>query len=795
MFLAKHSLTTTFVIMRDAKAAASWKQNHVNMRGKTMEYTIGNRFASTWVPAIAIGLCSAQLTQAQQPNSDTTVLETIVITALKRATTLEDTPLPVSVMSGDYLKGAGVVDLRDLQQIAPSVNMDSSPFGVNINIRGVTTTDNTSKGDQGVGFTVDGITIGRPREMVVAFLDVDRVEVLRGPQGTLYGKSTTGGVINVISKRPEFTEFSGNASLEVGNYSTQRMTGAFNIPLTDNFAVRVAAQTNKREGYWKANLGNYSTTARARADEDNSSYRLSALWNINDNHSIFVTGTKTEVRGVGGGGIPSATFFSGGRSVYAVPDGIAPGVNEDFDNLTLEYTGVFGGIEAHYLGGVRSYTADTFTAGTTSPAFNNIWGWGNYTGTGDTTSHEVRFSNANSGRFNWVVGYNNFKEELTESDHNWNSPIADTNRANALNAFDAANATDHTSSGVFGQVDWGVTDRLNLTAGVRRSKDSVVRKGALGFGSGAPPVSPANCHFPSPCTFIPNDANQEASKTTWRLGFDLDVGDKGMIYGFAATGYKAGGFNDIDPNNAPNSGVYEPEELIDYEVGYKGNITDTLIWNTSVFYYDYKKLQLSNVEPVIQNPDGTFSSILFSVSVPAEIKGWENELIWTPTDNDRVLLNFTTLDGKFKKYTDYPAYLANTSFVKLAGDPINKVSDFTLSIDWSHEFNLANGAALTARIYSRYDGGYPLNNYYNKFYYKVDSFTRSDANITYRSADKKFSVGAFVKNIEDDLQVQGTPGSPNGAQVAAGFNQYNTPYSTVNVNDPRTFGVRLSVNF
>ncbi|MEM8921245.1 MAG: TonB-dependent receptor plug domain-containing protein, partial [Pseudomonadota bacterium] len=174
--------------------------------------------------------------------------DVVVVTALKRETVLEDTPLALSVLDGEALDVAGVESIVDLQNVAPSVQIGRSDFGVTINVRGVTTTDQTSKGDQGIAFNVDGVTIGRPREMGTAFFDVARIEVLRGPQGTLYGKSTTGGVINVVTNRPS-QEFGGSVDLEYGDYDTKRVEGAINIPVTDQFAVRGAVAYNERDGY------------------------------------------------------------------------------------------------------------------------------------------------------------------------------------------------------------------------------------------------------------------------------------------------------------------------------------------------------------------------------------------------------------------------------------------------------------------------------------------------------------------------------------------------------------------
>ena len=171
-----------------------------------------------------------------------------MVTAEKKTETASKTPVALSVFTGDTLKEAGVVSIADIQNIAPGVSMGRDNFGVNINIRGVTSTDNTSKGDEGIAFNVDGIPIGRPIEEGLSFFDVSRVEVLRGPQGTLYGKSSTGGAINVITNKPS-NEFEASGDFEFGNYNARRENAVVNFPLAEQFAVRVAVNANDRDGY------------------------------------------------------------------------------------------------------------------------------------------------------------------------------------------------------------------------------------------------------------------------------------------------------------------------------------------------------------------------------------------------------------------------------------------------------------------------------------------------------------------------------------------------------------------
>ena len=147
--------------------------------------------------SVAMALSHTALAQSDETQPENRDVETIEVTATKMKGLPQNTPVALSVVGGDDLMEKGVHSVSDLQNVAPSVSIGRSSFGVNLNIRGVTTTDVTSKGEQGIAFIVDGVPIGRPREQGTAFFDISRVEILRGPQGTLYGKSSTGGVINV----------------------------------------------------------------------------------------------------------------------------------------------------------------------------------------------------------------------------------------------------------------------------------------------------------------------------------------------------------------------------------------------------------------------------------------------------------------------------------------------------------------------------------------------------------------------------------------------------------------------
>ncbi|MEL7028688.1 MAG: TonB-dependent receptor [Pseudomonadota bacterium] len=731
-------------------------------------------------------------------------VDVITVTALKRETVLADTPLAVSVLSGESLNEAGVQTILDLQNVAPSVQIGTGPLGVTVNIRGVTTTDLTSKGQQGIAVNVDGVAIGRPREMGAAFFDLERIEVLRGPQGTLYGRSTTGGVINIITKRPG-SEFSASADLEYGNFDTKRVEAAVNVPVTDNFALRGAVAYNERDGYLPARDADQDYD-----DQDDLSFRVSALYDFNDTTSLFVTSTFGESNGVGSGEVPISNFIpvgrgimadevvtvsspsgKSGRSVFGVPDALIPSVDEDYVNVTTEFNTAFKGVALTYLFGYRDYDTNTFTAQTLAPSplagpppplF--VWEWGQYRGTNKTKQHEIRFSNDNPGRLNWILGFNRYKEEIEESDHPWASPVTAPTREAAISAINVLGTTEQESLGVFGQVDFGLTDTVNLTAGVRYSEDEVDRRGTFATGPFQVDANGDPCVFPADCVGVPNNGAASADKVTWRVGLDWKPTETALLYGSIATGYKAGGFNDFDPVTG-GIAPYDPEELIAYEIGFKGEILPNLNLESAAFYYDYSDAQITT----LTNVSG--SVVIFTQIAGVEVYGWENDFTWTPTDQDTVRFGFSLMDGE---YTDYTAGARNPGdfppigalFTDWSGRSIEKVSDFTARLEYSREFYLPNSGVLALRLASRYDSGYIVSNFTDAFQLEQDGYTRSDANLTYRHPGDYISFGLFVRNIENEVQITSAPlAVPPGAENSAG----------VNVTEPRVFGARLGVSY
>src|SRR5882757_2717746 len=249
-------------------------------------------FALLALGALPLSTVTAETSAANTSSSDTVIaLEEIVVTAEKRSETALRTPVALSAYSGENLQEHQIISVSDLQNLDPSVNVSRSARGnaIFIAIRGVTTADTTSASSPGIAFNVDGIPLNRGVEQTAAFFDLERVEVLKGPQGTLYGQSSTGGAVNIITNKPK-NELAASADVTVGVYNDRATTAMINLPLTGGIALRAAVNSNKHDGYLIPADGSAPLN-----DQDNFTSRVSLLDSFSDDMSLLLTQTNGNV--------------------------------------------------------------------------------------------------------------------------------------------------------------------------------------------------------------------------------------------------------------------------------------------------------------------------------------------------------------------------------------------------------------------------------------------------------------------------------------------------------------------
>lgn len=694
-------------------------------------------------------------------------VQEVVVTAQKIKQLASKTPLALTVVGGEELKSLGVVDVRSLGDLAPSVQIGQESGKAQIAIRGVTSLDMTEKGDPSTAFHVDGAYVARPEAQLGAFYDLDRIEVLRGPQGTLYGRNATAGAINLITAKPK-GKFEGRLGFEGGNYGTVRADGMINVPLNDTFSLRAAVNTNTRDSY--VNPG--ANTVPMEKQDDRAA-RVSLLGNFGKDTSLLLTAETFHAGGHTQSPVPIGNFFTG-TWIDSLPFS-PPNTGNNIQNPVYVDRGVNAQrtatwlfkdtADAHRNNEHNSLRAELNTGigfadlsyqlahqtGSVNEQFNGVYfGFpltSDIDGESSSTSHELRLSSNGTGPWKWVAGIYAFDEKIHQVSA-YNTYITAPFGSFVVNVpFDAT--VKNQSQAAFGQLTYSVMPDLRLTAGLRQTHDKKTGVDTLG---GTPDASGAYA------------TGVEFDNTSWKLGVEKDLGRQVMAFGSVATGYKAGGFNDRS-----DGGNYEPEQLTSYEAGIKGRFLDgALQLSLSAFHYDYRDLQVNSV--VCTGDDVSTCGSLTTNAARANVNGVEAEGKWAVFDNGTVKFGLSLLEAKFKDY--HP-----TDTVDFSGQRLDRAPAQTVSLGYSHTFELAGGGEWLASIGTRHSSSYMVSDPAAGIRYTQPSFHKSDASLTYAWPRAQYTAQLFVKNIENETTIE--------SRVPGSFF----------LGDPRTWGVRFSARF
>jgi len=706
-------------------------------------------------------------------------IQEVVVTAQRTAAPESKTPVAMSVMSGEQLSNGGFHSPSDIASRLPNTWLENANDGLKITIRGVSNSDTTEKGDPSAAFMLDGVYLARPQVQNLAFYDLARIEVLRGPQGTLYGRNATAGVVNVISNAPT-RKLEAAAGVELGNYSSRKANAMFNLPLGDTLAMRIAAAYNRHDAY----LNNGQCTGHQLGlDRDDLSVRLSAKWDITPSASLLLRLDHSKVDDNPDNIVPDTNFYSfaSGKPVWygssadaqlsnhfmppnVVPDqgfahkktsGIAAEANWDLGPATLTYVGSHRSFEHQFLSNYHYRVAPGVAIGVRQ----------NFDGDYQQNSHELRLASNGNGALTAQGGLYYFSES---SDQLY------TFRDLQLLGLPPYYVFPHgptlaRSKAVFGQATYKLADNVRATAGARYTDDHKSRVGSTNFQQG-PVFNPATD------LKLLNAAALDTNQTTWRLGVEYDVLPATMLYATLSTGYKAGGFNDGCLAGTTALGIscpapvavsesqllYQPERLKSWEAGAKSRFWDKRAsLNVAAFYYDYSNLQVSGVAVVMGAP-----RFLTNNAAAATVRGLEADGVVQATAADRVTYGFTLLDAHYDSYTPDGIH-------SLAGGKLDRAPAHTITLGYEHRFRLPIGelrAGGTARRSAAYEIGVPTA----LLQYRVPAFTQTDLQLGYRPDHAKWSLHAYVKNVED--KVRPLTIDSFGMSVPS---------------DPRSYGVRL----
>lgn len=738
---------------------------------------------------------------AQAESNNAVVLEEIVVTATKRATNLQDTPIAIRAFTGDDLVKSGVSDVNGLARLAPDLNVTNDTIFTKISVRGVSSQDISEASDPALTIGIDGEYINRPVALNASFFDLERIEVLRGPQGTLYGRNATAGAINIIAAKPQLGKTAGFLTVGYGNFDAKRAEGAVNVPLGDTVAVRVAGMHTDHKGYRK-----HGAVGRGE-DQNVDAARLAIAWEPTENIRTYLAGEYVNVDQlppsqfgilVAQNGVLTNAAYSAGV-IDAIPSTTAlenngipanltfSGINTrnfplgDLGNFNSEQFALRGRIEVDfdlgtlaYLGGYRDNKTDSvlplngYLPATFTFRNNKL--------NSETQSHELRLSNTLDNGLFYQLGGFYFHEKVDLS----RGLYLELPRA-FLNYFYRPDILSK-SKAAFGQVTVPVAGpELTVTGGLRYTDDA---KSATfynygpRFGRGEGTTPPA---FGSAGATILRPRSS-SDQVTGNIGIDWKPADDSLVYGKLSTGYKSGGFDSV--------GAYEPEELVAYEVGTKNRFNGgRLQFNASAFYYDYKDQQ---IQVFVDNNVGARTLN----AGKSRVWGIETDTSILLTENDELSFTVNYLDAKVQSFA--------TSLIGVNGTPINdadpvtpgiqqfnlkgnrppQAPKWTLSAGYSHTFDLGDGANVVASAFSRYKSAHYLS-VVNWAALRQKGYMTTDLSVEYNSADGNYTVQAYVRNLEDKQ-----PLAFANFNAAAGSLIYNSIYGP-----PRTFGVQGTYRF
>jgi iron complex outermembrane receptor protein len=756
-----------------------------------------------------VPIAHAQVEKAGESVSDETEtsrrLDVVTVSATKRDEGLQDIPLSVTAFSQEKLDLLGATNLGGIQESTPNLNFSAQSADSNvarITLRGIGTETLVGGGDPGVALHIDGIYVGRNSVAAADVFDVERVEVLRGPQGTLFGRNATGGSVNIITKKPQ-DEFGGFADLTYGNYNQLRARGAVNVPLSENVFSRFTVFSDSHDGY----MENLYPSGRDGANKDSHGGRAQVLWDLGSDNEVLLRGYYTKIGGAGGGSrflgtdIATANGYPD-RVLVGVSDGSGPppgvpivgdayglGTTTTGDSVLSRPTGFHQfrkdapefvdqtikgvDLEVNYnlsdgimLRSVSSYQTNENEILIDADNSEISIETRQRDSSASQFSQEFNLVSNSDSAFQWLAGLYFYNEDLTET-------FSATTAAGVIpgsTGVGQTRITNHelSSYAIFGQASYDLTDKLTVTAGARHTWDQKDQSRPAGGGFVDLTNNFAFLRGGALGTLPADSGSVEFNEWSYRLSADYALTDDNLLYASFAHGYKTGGFDF-------NGGELQADVLVPYlpefvdaiEVGSKNEFFNgAAILNIAAFNYDYTDLQVFRL---------TGNGPLTDNAAASTIKGLEVELEIAPTDNLRFDAAVGYLDATYDEYTiDIPP----TDF---SGNRLNYAPEWTTHIGAEYTFPMGQNNLIT-----RLDWSWRDDTFFDRANTALDTqeaYSLWNARIRYDT--EAWFVDLYGRNLGDEEYVTGQ--------------LINPPFScgcrTVNVGDPMTYGVTFGARF
>ena len=768
------------------------------------------------------------------------VLEQVLVTAQRREQAQQEVPISIQVVGTDLLDDVAADDLGDLTVFVPGLDVSSeSPTQPRYSIRGIRSNDFGIGTDPSVGVYVDGVYTARSGASLLAFNDIERIEVLKGPQGTLFGRNSAAGAISIATRQPA-DDFDALLRLRVGEFDRRRVEGMVNVPLRPDIALRVNGVYNESDGWVQD-----ATTGRDLRPEESWAFRAALRWNLAAQTVATLTWDRDEIDqlarpafGVvpmdsGDGTVPfppdPATFLDP-RKAPVFNDVIGNEESRELDALTLAIVHELGWAELRSTTAWRQF--DTLNR-EDEDGTNRVATYFDTANIEDNESWYQEFKlSGKAGSIDWVAGASYYQEDARQaSDTLAFTDSVDTVIRNvqplatpdgSLFGYTSAalaasgspisllgepwretmfNEGDFSATAVFWDGIWHVTDRLNWTVGLRYTRDSkdfswfngpreapgldasLAALQAAGFFATFP-IPPDAYQFDVVFVLPPEFEGRRVRRSdSWedvspRFVIDYEVRPDVMVFGSLAKGYKAGGYNSVEVGSQ-----FDSEEVWNVEAGVKSVFARVgLAFNASAYYYEYDDQQSIALVPGA-NGSGVPQYLMDTSDV--EAFGIDAELRWQPFDEVTLYANVAFIDAT---YDDKVA----ADGTDLSGEPTGEPY-LSAALGASYVWLLGPNGLVDLSTQFGYRGEARCNResqaqgvcQVSPSVPVGDTQSRLDARLAWKNATDRWGLAAFVTNLLDDQYVT------RFDNITA--STLGTPFASI--SEPRAWGLEAFVTF
>lgn len=689
-------------------------------------------------------------------------LEEVIVTAQKRSEDLQNVPIAVNTLDAEALFESGVSDVTDLGAVVPGLNITSANGILNTSLRGIGSNGIAPGFENPIALYVDGVYYASSTANFLNVANVAQVAVVKGPQGTLYGRNATGGLVQVTTRDPsEGRQL--QASLSYGNYESSAATVYLGGNLSDRVAADISVYAARQGEPWGDNP---STGGELYTFDNDVTVRSKWVFSLSDTTSITLTGDYSDLDSrMRGATVQPGTISGFTPALGSAPDldydiandapnwkkGHAAGgsllIRHDFDGFSVSSLTAYR--ESEYR---RSFELD---GGPLPLAYaEETWPDSQFT-------EELQIQSLGDSALTWQAGAFYFKGKAAFT------PI--TLYANFLGAnLSFFNRQSSESIAAYAQGTYAFSDKTKLTLGGRYTEET---REAYD-GSTSVYVIPFQLQLPPEYA---DDMESTFDKFNYRVSLDHRFSDALLAYVSSSSGFKSGGFNTGSPGTAP----YMPETVTAYEIGAKADLWDRRVrWNNAVYFYDYKDLQTQVLD--------TSGVIFIANAASAEIYGFESDLEWQATEALHVTAGISFIDSE---YTSYPGALLSDpaggvpsvidpSGVGAKGNSLPYAAEFTATLGADYSWSLPVGTFRLA-----------VGGYYNDGYYfeadnvmEQDSFLDLTANVRWTSSSGRYWIGAYGGNLSDERIIGYGTTQSNGTHLL----QWAAPL---------TYGITMGVSF